>query len=160
MSDDPLADAVVILRPIVQAFEGLHKRLPDGRIGPYLCPANVWTIGYGATHYANGNPVTKDDPPISVETAERLLMMMLPAYARQALTASPGLIQWPLRLAAITDFVFNCGLPRYRASTLRRRVDAEDWEDAHDEMLKWTRGGGRVLPGLVRRRAAVAPMLL
>jgi lysozyme len=159
MSEDPLADAILLIRPIVQAFEGLHRKLPDGRIGPYLCPARVWTIGYGATHYADGRPVQPDDPPISVETAERLLTMMLPAYARQALQASPHLIQWPRRLAAITDFVFNCGLPRYRSSTLRRRVDEEDWEGAYDEMLKWTRGGGRVLPGLVRRRAVVAPLL-
>lgn len=62
-------------------------------------------------------------------------------------------------LAAITSFLFNLGAPRYRASTLRRRVDAEDWPEACAELLKWTRGGGRILPGLVKRRSAEAELL-
>ena len=44
-------------------------------------------------------------------------------------------------------------------STLRRRVDAQDWEAAKEELMKWVRGGGKVLPGLVRRRQAEAALL-
>lgn len=154
------AEALAIVRPIAAGFEGMHRRLPDGRIGPYLCPAGYWTIGRGATHYADGRPVGPDDPPISEEAAERLFDLMLPVYMDDALALSPTLIRWPRRLAGITDFCFNCGRARYKASTLRRRVAEEDWQGAHDEMLKWTRGGGRVLPGLVRRRRVVAPLML
>jgi lysozyme len=65
----------------------------------------------------------------------------------------------PTRLAAITDFAFNLGLGRLQTSTLRRKVNAEDWEAAKEQLMKWTRGGGRVLPGLVRRRDAEAKLL-
>jgi lysozyme len=59
----------------------------------------------------------------------------------------------------MTDFAYNLGVARYRASTLRKRVDDGDWEDAKAQLALWTRGGGRVLPGLVRRRAAEAALL-
>jgi lysozyme len=152
MSGSPSAEALTLARPIVATFEGL-------RLKPYLCPANVWTIGYGSTHYADGRAVAPTDPAISQEAAERLLDLMLPRYMQDALRASPGLIQAPPCLAAITSFVFNLGASRYRASTLRRKIDAEDWEGARAELMKWTRGGGRVLRGLVLRRQAEAALL-
>jgi lysozyme len=77
----------------------------------------------------------------------------------EALKASPVLATYPNRLAAINSFVYNCGGPRYRASTLRKRINEENWEAAKSELMKWTRGGGRVLPGLVKRRAAEAALL-
>ena len=49
------------------------------------------------------------------------------------------------------DFI---GIGQLRASTLRRRINADRWEDVPDELRKWVRGGGRVLLGLVRRREA------
>lgn len=64
------------------------------------------------------------------------------------------------RLAAITDFTFNLGAGRLQTSTLRRRINERNWEEAGDELLRWTRGGGRVLPGLVRRREAERALLL
>ena len=75
------------------------------------------------------------------------------------LRASPRLIANPQALGAITDFAYNLGVPRYRASTLKRRVDAQDWEGAATELHKWVYGGGRKLPGLVRRRQAEADLL-
>jgi lysozyme len=63
------------------------------------------------------------------------------------------------RLAAVADFAYNLGLTRLKASTLRRRVLADDWDGACDELRKWTRGGGRVLPGLVLRRAAEVALI-
>jgi lysozyme len=70
------------------------------------------------------------------------------------LKASPVLITNEKALAAITDFAYNLGVARYRASTLKRRVDAKDWSGACDELAKWNKGGGKVLPGLVKRRQA------
>ncbi|MBK8677142.1 MAG: glycoside hydrolase family protein, partial [Cellvibrionales bacterium] len=53
-----------------------------------------------------------------------------------------------------TDFAFNLGLGRLKASTLRRKINAGDWEAVPGELRKWTRGGNRVLRGLVARREA------
>lgn len=64
------------------------------------------------------------------------------------------------RLAAIVYFTFNLGGGRLQISTLRRRVNERDWEDAARELRRWVYGGGRVLPGLVARRAAEAVMLV
>jgi lysozyme len=101
-----------------------------------------------------------DDPPISKETAEAWLVHELRHnYLAGVLKASPGLLARPRALGAMTDFAYNLGVARYRASTLRKRVDDGDWEDAKEQLMLWTRGGGRVLPGLVRRRAAEAALL-
>lgn len=80
-------------------------------------------------------------------------------YLAGVLKASPGLIKRPKALGAITDFAYNLGVPRYRASTLRRRIDDEDFEEAAREILKWNRAGGRVLAGLSRRREAESRLL-
>jgi lysozyme len=100
-----------------------------------------------------------DVPPITPQMADAILMRELPRYMADTLKASPVLAKYPSRLAAITSFVYNLGAPRYRASTLRKRINEEDWEAAKSELMKWTRGGGRVLPGLVKRRAAEAALL-
>ena len=62
--------------------------------------------------------------------------------------------------AVLTDFAYNLGVPRYRASTLRKRIDIEDWERAATEIRRWNRGGGRILKGLVLRREAEAQLIL
>ena len=80
-------------------------------------------------------------------------------YMPGVLKASPRLIATPRALAAMTDFAYNLGVARYRASALRKRVDVADWEGAKTELAKWVRGGGKVLPGLVRRRKAEAALL-
>jgi lysozyme len=64
------------------------------------------------------------------------------------------------RLAAIVDFTFNLGAGRLQTSTLRRRVNQRDWIAAATELRRWIYGGGKVLPGLVARRAAEATWLL
>lgn len=64
------------------------------------------------------------------------------------------------RLAAIVDFTFNLGAGRLQTSTLRRRVNQRDWSSAACELRRWVYGGGKVLPGLVARRAAEAVILV
>ncbi len=101
-----------------------------------------------------------DDPPITRETAAAWLMTELQHnYMAGVLKASPHLIAYPRALGALADFAYNLGVPRYRASTLRKRVNEKDWIGAADELHKWVRGGGRILPGLVRRRAAESALL-
>ena len=50
------------------------------------------------------------------------------------------------------DFAYNLGIGRLRASTLRKRINAREWDSARVELLKWNKGGGKILPGLVKRR--------
>lgn len=127
---------------------------------PYLCPAGYWTQGYGTVNKPDGTQVKADDPPITREIAEQWLQHELrQTYMAGVLRATPMLVRHPDVLAALTDFAYNLGVPRYRASTLRKRIEAEDWQGAQVELLKWVRGGGRVLPGLVKRRRAEAVLL-
>jgi lysozyme len=76
-----------------------------------------------------------------------------------ATTTFVWLSRWSSSLGAITDFTCNLGLSRLKASTLHRKLKAGDIVGARAELLKWTRGGDRVLPGLVIRRKAEAAML-
>lgn len=136
------------LLDIIRKFEGL-------RLKPYLCPAGVWTVGYGHT----GKEVTKDSVPISEAVAERMLHQDAAVFVMAASNLSPILWFDENKQAAIADFCFNLGTSRYKASTLKRRVDAGDWEGAQEELQKWVWSGGRKLPGLVLRRQAEARLL-
>ena len=136
------------LLALIRKFEGL-------RLKPYLCPAGVPTIGYGHT----GKDVTLDMAPISEPVAEAMMRQDAEVFMRAAGNLSPVLWFDEVKHAAIADFCFNLGSSRYKASTLKRRVDAGDWEGACDELAKWVWGGGRKLPGLVARRAAESGLL-
>lgn len=141
-------EALSIAADLCKEFEGFRSH-------PYICPAGYWTIGYGTVYKPDGTTVTKDHPPIDEKTAFEWLLSELKAnYMAGVLKASPRLIAHPERLGALSSFAYNLGVPRYRASTLRRRVDEENWLDAKSELLRWVRAGGRILPGLVKRRAA------
>lgn len=145
-------DPVAIAAALCRRFEGLYLR-------PYLCPAGVPTIGYGATYYEDGRKVTLSDPPITRERAEALLLWMVRTeYLPAVVRLCPG-IDSPERVAALIDFTFNLGAGSLRASTLRRKVNAGDWDSAKVELLKWVRSGGRVLRGLVLRRQAESELL-
>ena len=142
-----------IAADLCRKFEGFSAT-------PYVCPVGYWTIGYGTVFKPDGTQVTKDDPPITKETAEEWLQHELRHnYLAGVLHASPNLARHPEVLGAITDFAYNLGVARYRASTLKKRINEEDWDGAKIELGKWVRGGGRVLRGLVKRRQAEAEYL-
>lgn len=101
-----------------------------------------------------------EHPPITKEIAEEWLLSELQNnYLAGVLKASPGLLAYPRVLGALTDFAYNLGVARYRGSTLRKRVDAQDWEGAIEQLLLWDKAGGRKLPGLTRRRQAEAVLM-
>ena len=75
-------------------------------------------------------------------------------YLPAVLKASPTLINNPNALGAILSFTYNLGVSRYRASTLRKRLDAADWQGAREQIVKWNKAGGKALKGLTRRREA------
>ena len=136
------------------------KRFEGFRSKPYLCPANVATIGYGSTYYADGRKVTLNDPPTTQEEAHVLLMHELEHnYLPGVLRNCPGLITDVRKCNAIVDFCYNLGTGRLQTSTLKRKINANDWEGAKEQLMLWTKGGGKVLPGLFKRRTAECALL-
>lgn len=137
---------------LVKKWEGLHKKGKDGLVYPYICPAGVWTLGYGSTRHFDGSPITKDTTPLSPEECEQLMLIELEKCVRQAIRYSPVLVDNEEALGAIASFIFNLGGSSYYRSTLRRKVNERDWKEAQRQIQKWVWGGGRKLPGLVARR--------
>ena len=138
--------SVEIASSLCRQFEGL-------RLSPYLCPAGVPTIGYGSTMYADGRRVTQLDRAITKDEAEAILTADLAKRLPQVQKLCPG-ADTPGRLGALLDFAYNCGVGALEGSTLRKRVNAGQWDQVPAELRKWVRGGGKVLPGLVKRREA------
>ena len=133
----------------------LCRRFEGFRAKPYLCPAGIPTIGYGSTYYANGRKVTLDDAPMPEPEARALLMAELHhTYAPGVLRLCPVLATDERKFNAIVDFAYNLGVGRLQTSTLRRKINAQDWSGAKEQLMLWTRGGGKVLPGLLKRRQA------
>jgi lysozyme len=138
---------------LCKQFEGFKSK-------PYLCPAGVPTIGYGSTYYADGRKVTLADQPISEPDAAALLRYELAhTYLPGALRNCPILATNERKANAIVDFCYNLGIGRLQTSTLKRKINAQDWEAAQEQLMLWTKGGGRVLPGLVKRRKAECALL-
>lgn len=151
---------------LCKQFEGLHRIGKDGLIYPYICPAGYPTIGWGTVYKPSGKKVTMDDPPITRETADAWLMDELRRVCASAVARQcPELFAWSVangqwkQFCAIADFTYNLGAGRLQTSTLRRKLRALDWGGAQEQLKLWVRGGGSVLPGLVRRRAAEAKLL-
>lgn len=136
---------------LAKRFEGFERKAKRGieiTAVPYICPAGYWTIGYG--HLCDPK-----HPPISEAEAEVYLARDLQTALAATLRYCPLLATEPEgRLAAIVDFTFNLGAGRLQTSTLRRRVNQQDWIAAGQELRRWVYGGGKVLLGLIARRQA------
>lgn len=145
MESDPICQALPLARFVARNFEGFYSR-------PYLDPVGVPTIGYGTTLYPNGCAVTLRDPSLTESQAAALLESGLRSRAICILQMSPGLAAG--RLAALTDFSYNLGMGRLRASTMFTYALAGRWALVPAELRKWVHAGGRILPGLVKRREA------
>lgn len=140
---------VPLAATICRQFEGL-------RLKAYLCPAGVPTLGYGST-----GPDIKLGMTCDKLWAEQRLLKDLSWFWSEVYKASPILLtQPPARGAAVLDWTYNLGAGRYRASTLRKRINAGRWEDAASEMRKWVYGGGKKLRGLELRREEEVRYLL
>lgn len=134
----------------IQRFEGYAKRLKDGACTTYLCSAKVLTIGFGSTGAGVAPGVVW-----SRAKAEQRFDQDLAAFSQGVYALSPVLhFESEGRQAAIISFAYNCGLGAYRNSALRRAVNRLDWPEARRQLMKWTRAGGQVVPGLVNRRRA------
>ena len=140
-------NAVELAAVLARKFEGCY-------LSPYLCPAGVPTIGYGATFYHDGSAVTLKDMPITREYADFMLLWMIKNIYMPAVFKLCQKINTPERAAALIDFAFNLGLGRLKSSTLRKRVNSGQWDLVPRELKKWNMGGGKVLRGLTLRREA------
>ena len=138
----------------------LCRKYEGYRSKPYLCPANVATIGYGSTYYADGKKVTLQDPPMDEPTARALLLVELEhTYLPGVLRNCPILATDVRKCNSIVVFAYNCGVGRLQTSTLKRKINASDWEGAKEQLMLWTKGGGKVLPGLLKRRISECALL-
>lgn len=134
----------------------LCRRFEGCRLTAYRCPAGVWTCGWGST----GKDV-KQGTQWTQAYADARLEVDAWNHFRAATRISPILWLCPDEISgAIGDFVFNLGPGAYSASTLRKRVDAQDWIGTANQLNKWVFGGGRKLPGLVLRRSAESQLIL
>lgn len=129
---------------IIKKYEGL-------RLKSYLCPSQIWTIGYGATFYENGSRVGPNEN-ITIDRADRLLLMQVKLFTDEVKRVVKSNIN-ENQLGALVSFCFNVGGAAFGRSTLCRKVNANPNDPTiRDEFMRWTRGGGKVLPGLVKRR--------
>ena len=131
---------------LVKSFEGCF-------LNAYLCPAKVWTIGYGNTKYQNGTAVKQGDK-ITQEQAETLLSDILAEFSKGV----SKLIKSELndnQFSALVSFAFNLGVGALSKSTLLKKVNANPNDKTiESEFMKWVSAGGKRLNGLVRRRTA------
>ena len=132
------------------------------RYKPYRCPANLWTIGVGHVMYPDqGNmklldrmtyPLRpEDNRKFTKEEVDAILAKDLDRFVRGVSKYCPGVITQG-QLDALVSFSFNCGLGSLQRSTLRQKHNRGDFAGAAEEFLKYTKGGGKVLKGLVNRR--------
>lgn len=130
---------------LIKAHEGL-------RLTAYTDPVGVWTIGYGHT--------TAAGPP-KVERGMKITDAGADAILRQDLAKFEGYVSSAVKVPlnqnefdALVSWTFNLGPGNLRSSTLLKKLNAGDRAGAADEFLKWTKAGGKTLPGLVKRREA------
>ena len=112
----------------------------------YLCPAGVWTIGWGAT-----GPEIVKGLVWTQEQADNRLMLDVVRFERGV----KALVKVPLKdnqLGALISFAYNVGLGNLQASTLLRLLNSGHFKEASEQFLRWNKAGGKVLKGLTRRR--------
>ena len=136
----------------------LIKRFEGCKLTSYKCPAGVWTIGWGNTIYKNGEKVKEGDT-ITQEEADELLKWMVENKYEMSVKMLLGenyAIMPELSSDALTSFAYNCGTSALAKSTLLKKIKANknDLVTIKGEFMKWVKGGGKTLPGLVKRRAA------
>ena len=131
-------------KEIIKEFESL-------RLQAYLCPAKVWTIGYGHTKGV------KKGMQITEEEAEELLREDM----QEAIDVVDklGVELTENQYNALVSFVFNIGGSAFAKSTIRRKILANpNDKKIEDEFLRWVYADGKKLKGLERRREREAEM--
>ena len=163
-----------------KAGEDLMHRFEGFRNKPYLCPADIWTIGYGHVLYQeqirlpvirpadNPNVLIRKKYPLkpednrvwSKEEIDALFRKDVASFERGVLRLVPGVVGRQGSFDALVSISFNFGLGNLQRSTIRMKANRGDWEGAAEAFRVWVKGGGKVLPGLVKRREAEIALFL
>ena len=161
---------------LMHRYEGYRNR-------PYLCPAHIWTIGYGHVLYQEqirlpmmrpegktqaDIPMIRREYPLkpednrvwSKQEINDLFDADVASFERGVLRLAPNLVGRQGAFDAAVSFSFNAGLGNFQRSTIRMKIGRNDWEGAAQAFMQWTKGGGRELPGLVKRRKAEVALFL
>ncbi len=125
---------------LIKRFEGLRLTAYDDGVG-------IPTIGYGHTKgVALGMTITEEQAVQflreDLHSAERDIDRLVNVHLCQH------------QFDALASLVFNIGGTAFRDSTLLRKLNAGDYTGAAVQFDRWVHGGGKILPGLVKRRAA------
>jgi lysozyme len=147
---------------LIKHFEGCH-------FNPYLCPANLWTVGYGHVLYPKQNRLKlherktfslhkEDDRKWSEKEVDDLLRHDLQRFERGIHRLLPSVPLKQNQFDALVSFSFNLGLGTLQRSTVRSALLRGDEERAIDTLLLYRRAGGKILRGLERRRAKEAEL--
>ena len=121
------------------------KKMEGCRLTAYQDAVGVWTIGYGHT--------------AGVKKGDRITEYMAEQYLREDLqrfeeaAAKVARITTQGRFDAVVDFMYNCGIGNFNASTLKKYIESgrSTWE-CQEQFLRWVNAGGKKLGGLVTRR--------
>ena len=163
-----------------KAGENLMHKYEGFRSRPYLCPAHIWTIGYGHVLYqeqirlpvvrveGKETPMIRKEMPLKPEDnrvwtkteIDELFRTDVGTFERGVLRLVPGVVGRQGSFDALVSISFNFGLGNLQRSTIRMRANRGDWDGAADAFRVWTKGGGKVLPGLVKRREAEIALFL
>jgi lysozyme len=163
-----------------KAGEDLMHKYEGFRSRPYLCPAHIWTIGYGHVLYqqqiklpvvrveGKETPMIRKEMPLKPEDnrvwtkteIDELFRDDVASFERGVLRLVPGVVGRQGSFDALVSISFNFGLGNLQRSTIRMRANRGDWDGAADAFRVWTKGGGKVLPGLVKRREAEIALFL
>lgn len=141
------------------------------RVKPYRCPAFLWTVGVGHVIDQNHIKVPMEerkalpipagwDRTLSMDEVHAILAKDLESFERGVLRLAPNLAGRQSKFDACVSFSFNVGLGNFQRSTVRMKIQREEWEAAADALLMWTKAGTKELPGLVRRRKGERALFL
>ena len=135
---------------LIKEFEGL-------RLTAYKCSADVWTIGWGTTAAAGVGIEPKAGMKITVDQAELYFQRGIDKFAAQIkamLTRAPNENQF----GAMVSLAYNIGPSAFKRSSVLRHFNAGNDAAAANAFLAWNKAGGKVLRGLVNRRADEAAL--
>ena len=130
---------------LIKKYEGFSSR-------PYMCPANVPTIGYGSTYYPNGTKVKLSDDSISEEEATQILEYIAQKDFGSAVNKFVIVELTQNQFDALVSFAYNIGRTAFENSTLLKLLNRGEYEAAAEQFEKWNKSGGKVLSGLTKRR--------
>jgi lysozyme len=129
---------------LIKAHEGL-------RLDAYKCPGGEWTIGYGHTSRAGAPEVTKG-MTIDLGEAARILSRDLEKFCGFVEHAVKVELT-PNQYSALVSFCFNVGPEQFKKSSVLKVVNAKQFDLVPARLALWNKADGKVMPGLVRRRA-------